>query len=114
MKEIINFVHNHPQKISIVSYNMRRIQGNSTQLTELDNLRLQGKLELHFLKEEREKRIKKDNALSLHIRNLKKSKKVLTEWDDTVWTVMVEKAIIHKVKTITFIFYNGSLVRVGM
>ena len=53
MKEIINFVHNHTQKISIISYNMRRIQGNSTQLTELDNLRLQGKLELHFLKENR-------------------------------------------------------------
>ena len=70
--------------------------------------------ELHFLKEEREKRIKKDNALSLHIRNLKKSKKVLTEWDDTVWTVMVEKAIVHKDKSITFIFYNGSKVRVGM
>lgn len=69
--------------------------------------------ELHFLKEEREKRIKKDNALSLHIRNLKKSKKVLTEWDDTVWTVMVEKAVVHKDKSITFIFYNGSKVRVG-
>ncbi len=69
--------------------------------------------ELYFLKEEREKRIKKDNALSLHIRNLKKSKKVLTEWDDTVWTVMVEKAIVHKDKSISFIFYNGSKVRVG-
>ncbi len=69
--------------------------------------------ELYFLKEEREKRIKKDNALSLHIRNLNKSKKVLTEWDDTVWTVMVEKAIVHKDKSISFIFYNGSKVRVG-
>ena len=54
-----------------------------------------------------------NNALSLHIRNLKKSKKVLTEWDDTVWTVMVEKAIVHKDKSISFIFYNGSKVRVG-
>lgn len=53
MKEIIKFVHNQTHKIAIVSYNMRRLQGDSSQLTELDNLRLQGKLELHFLKENR-------------------------------------------------------------
>ncbi len=70
--------------------------------------------ELQSLNDEREARLKKDKALSLHIRTLKNSKQILTEWDDTVWTVMVEKAIIHKDKTITFIFYNGSLVRVGM
>ena len=49
----------------------------------------------------------------LHNRTLKRSRQVLTEWDDTVRTVMVEKAIVHKDKTITFIFYNGSKVRVG-
>lgn len=53
MKEIIKFVHNQTHKIAIISYNMRRLQGDSSQLTELDNLRLQGKLELHFLKENR-------------------------------------------------------------
>ncbi len=37
----------------------------------------------------------------------------VTEWDDTVWTVMVEKAIVHKDKSITFVFYNCSEVRVG-
>ena len=53
MKEIIKFIHNKIHKIAIISYNMRRVQGDSLQLTELDNLRLQGKLELHFLKENR-------------------------------------------------------------
>ena len=70
--------------------------------------------EIQSLKEERERRLQKDKAMSLHIRTLKKSRQVLTEWDDTVWTVMVEKAIVHKDKSITFIFYNGSKVRVGM
>lgn len=69
--------------------------------------------EIQSLKEERERRLKKDKAMSLHIRTLKRSRQVLTEWDDTVWTVMVEKAIVHKDKSITFIFYNGSKVRVG-
>jgi len=53
IKEIIKFVRNKTHKIAIISYNMRRLQGDSSQLTELDNLRLQGKLELHFLKENR-------------------------------------------------------------
>ena len=60
--------------------------------------------ELQVLQEERDERLKKEKALSLHIRTLKKSRRILTKWDDTVWTVMVEKAIVHKDKSITFIF----------
>ncbi len=69
--------------------------------------------ELQSLKDKREARLQKDKAMSLHIRTLKKSNQILTKWDNTVWTVMVEKAIVHKDKTITFMFYNGSKVRVG-
>ena len=68
--------------------------------------------EIQSLKEEREQRLQKDKAMSLHIRTLKKSRQVITEWDDAVWTVMVEKAIVHRDKSITFVFYNGSEVRV--
>lgn len=68
--------------------------------------------EIQSLKEEREQRLQKDKAMSLHIRTLNKSRQVLTEWDDTVWTLMVEKAIVHRDKSITFIFYNGSQFRV--
>ena len=68
--------------------------------------------EIQSSKEEREQRLQKDKAMSLHIRTLKKNRQALTEWDDTVWTVMVEKAIVHRDKSITFVFYNGSKVRV--
>lgn len=68
--------------------------------------------ELQSLQKERNKRLKKDKALSLHIRTPKKSRQVLTKWDDTVWTVMVEKAIVHRDKSITFVFYNGNKIRV--
>ena len=53
--------------------------------------------ELQLLQEEREQRLQKHKAMSLHIRTLKRSRQVLTEWDDTVRTVMVEKAIFHKI-----------------
>lgn len=45
--------------------------------------------------------------LVLFIRTLKKQSEVLDEWNDTIWTVMVEKAIIHKDGKITFVFQNG-------
>ena len=48
--------------------------------------------------------------MALFIRTLKKQPEVLDYWDDTIWTVMVEKAIIHKNDQITFAFYNGSRV----
>lgn len=58
-------------------------------------------------------RSQKDKAMALYIRTLKKQPTVLNEWNDTLWTVMVEKAIVHRNSEITFMFYNGTEVRVG-
>ena len=69
--------------------------------------------ELQLLQEERKQRLQKHKAMSMHIHTLNKSKRILHEWDDTVWAVIVEKAIVHNDKSISFIFYNGSKVRVG-
>ena len=52
-------------------------------------------------------------SMALYIRTLKKQPTVLSEWNDTLWTVMVEKAIVHRNGEITFMFYNGTEVRVG-
>ena len=41
-----------------------------------------------------------------------KAATVLTEWNDTIWSVMIGKAIVHRDKSITFVFYNGSEVKV--
>lgn len=59
-----------------------------------------------------ESRSQRDKAMALYIRTLKKQPTVLTEWNDAIWTVMVEKAIVHRDKSITFVFYNGSEVTV--
>ena len=65
---------------------------------------------LQTLKTEREFRKKQDSAMRLHIRMLKRSPLVLEEWDDTIWTVMIEKAIVHRDGSITFHFYNGGVI----
>ena len=62
---------------------------------------------LEKLKSERDLRQQQSKAVSLFIRTLKKNPQVLDTWDDTIWTVMVEKGIVHQDKSITFIFYNG-------
>ena len=36
----------------------------------------------------------------------------LDAWSDTIWTVMVEKVLVHKDGGLTFGFYNGSEIRV--
>lgn len=35
----------------------------------------------------------------------------MSEWDDTIRTVMAEKAIVHKDGGITFVFKNGAEIR---
>ena len=45
--------------------------------------------------------------MSLFVRTLKKIPLVLETWDDTIWTVMVEKGIVGKSGGIRFVFYNG-------
>ncbi len=65
---------------------------------------------LQALKTERDFRKKQDSAMRLHMRMLKRSPLVMEEWDDTIWTVMVEKAIVHRDGSITFHFYNGGIV----
>ena len=70
------------------------------------------KAELERLQKERTLRSQQDKAMALFIRTLKKQPEVLDAWDDTVWTVMVEKAIVHRDGTITFVFYNGTEIAV--
>lgn len=48
-----------------------------------------------------------------HIRTLKKQSEVMHDWNDTIWTVMVEKAIVHNDEQITFVFQNGTEIKVG-
>ena len=68
--------------------------------------------ELERLKGIRAERERQDQAMALFIRTLKKQPEVLGAWNDTIWTVMVEKVLVHKDGGLTFGFYNGSEIRV--
>ncbi len=68
--------------------------------------------ELDALEKEKDRRIRRDGAIELSIRTMRRSRRALTEWNDTIWTVMVEKAVVHRDKTITFHFRNGSEITV--
>ena len=69
--------------------------------------------ELERLQNLRTTQRQKDKKMALYIRTLKKQPVVLREWSDTIWTVMVEKAIVHRNGEITFVFYNGTETKVG-
>ena len=58
--------------------------------------------ELDRLKAERDARQRQDKDIALFIRTLKKQPILLDRWDDTIWTVMVEKGIVHRDGRITF------------
>lgn len=68
---------------------------------------------LEKLKAERTLREQQDRAMGLFIRALKKQPQILTEWNDTIWTVMVEKGIVYPDGHIKFIFYNDTEIEVG-
>lgn len=69
--------------------------------------------ELERLKEIRTTRERQDKSMALFIRTLKMQPEVLDVWNDTIWTVMVEKVLVHKHGGLTFQFYNGSEIRIG-
>ena len=68
---------------------------------------------LEKLKAEQALRQQQDKSISLFVRTLKKNPQVLDNWDDTIWTVMVERGVVHRNGHITFVFYNGTEIEVG-
>ena len=69
--------------------------------------------ELERLQSLRTARSQQDKKMALYIRTLKKQPEVMHDWNDTIWTVMIEKAIVHKDGQITFVFQNGTEIKVG-
>ena len=64
--------------------------------------------ELARLQDLRTFRSQQDKKMALYIRTLKKQPKILHDWDAAIWTVMIEKAIVHRNGEITFVFQNGT------
>ena len=60
----------------------------------------------------KEHRISQAKAIKLFIKALKEKPLVLDEWDSSCWTLFVDKAIVHKDKSITFVFNNGTNIKI--
>lgn len=59
----------------------------------------------NLINQKEERKLKESNINSF-IETLKKGE-ILFEWDDAIFNFTLEKAIVHKDKTITFKFYTG-------
>lgn len=64
------------------------------------------------LDEERLVKLRKADAFNDYIYVLKNAEEKIDGFDDTIWTVALEKAIVNSDKTITFVFRDGVEVRV--
>lgn len=49
--------------------------------------------------------------MEVFIENLKKQPLVVEAWDESLWALMIEKAIVGKDGRINFIFYNGTEIK---
>ena len=59
----------------------------------------------NLISQKEERKLKESNINSF-IETLKKGE-ILLEWDDGIFNFTLEKAIVHKDKSITFKFYSG-------
>ena len=59
----------------------------------------------NLISQKEERKLKESNINSF-IETLKKDE-ILLEWDDGIFNFTLEKAVVHKDKTITFKFYTG-------
>ena len=59
----------------------------------------------NFISQKEERKLKESN-INTFIETLKKDE-ILLEWDDGIFNFTLEKAIVHKDKSITFKFYTG-------
>ena len=92
---------------SLVKENSSTALSQEEYLKEYDSLNKRYEdlvCELEKQKEERTLRQQQDKAMLLFIRALKKNPLMLETWDDTIWTVMVEKGVVGRNGGIRFVF----------
>lgn len=78
---------------------------------ELEEKYKNNESEYKKLATEKEERKLKESNLKTFIEMLKKGE-VQFEWDETIFNFTLEKAVVHKDKSITFIFLSGIEIKV--
>mgnify|MGYP000983012126 CR=1 FL=1 len=60
------------------------------------------------LQKDKELRVSKSKAMEVFIENLKNQTMAVESWDESLWALMIEKAVVSGDGSIKFIFYNGT------
>lgn len=47
--------------------------------------------------------------MGVFIENIKNQPLLVEEWDESLWVLMIEKAVVSKDGSIKFVFYNGAV-----
>lgn len=69
------------------------------------------KSKLENVRLERGRKLAQALKMESFIENLKKSPESLDSWSEEIWNLMLEKGVVNRDKTITFIFKNGKEIR---
>ena len=69
------------------------------------------KNKLENVKLERGRKLAQALRMESFIENLKKGPESLDSWSEEIWNLMLEKGVVNRDKTITFIFKNGKEIR---
>lgn len=95
----------------LVKENTSTLQSQDEYIKKYNNLSKRYEEEykkLENLQKDKELRISKDKAIEVFIDNLKKQPLLVEEWDESLWALMIEKAVVNRDGSIKFIFYNGT------
>lgn len=99
----------------LINENARKMQPQNEYEAEYDELSKRYDktiAKLEKLKAERNRQEDQEKRLLAFISYLKDQPEVLTEWNEQLWRLTVEKAIVHKDKSITFVFKNAKEIKV--
>jgi DNA invertase Pin-like site-specific DNA recombinase len=66
------------------------------------------KEQLDGLISEKETKLGQKKTMHIFIKNLKESEDELADWNERIWMLMVESAVVHRDSSITFKFKNGT------
>ena len=61
---------------------------------------------------EKEDKFRRADEIRLYVQKMIETKNLVTEWDDTLWVIFLDRAIVNTDETIEFCFKDGSKIPV--
>lgn len=98
------------QKVKeLVSSNASTLDSQTDYINNYDRLCTMHSIEetrYKFLLKEKNGRLAKAKSMELFIESIKDKPDVIDSWNSDLWILLVDKAIVHHDKSITFVFKN--------